>query len=337
MKSTKKRGFKLPTYAAAGMYTDPNVTGANAYGSTEANPYYKANMDSQNKLAAQQGTEMQMNAASDQVIKQIPGFGQYYGMAKGASDMGRNMIGKDENGYAHSNMEQAADNFMNPTHQSITANASKGQHGEALMSAFINPAIGSIAGEVFKGTKFGDKATAYGRGEKVFKEGGTFNLMHPFNNPNFNLPMFPMGGNMEFGGNAYKYPDGGKKPLMNLTNDEVLQLAKEQRGYLDIRPGGYASSMKPFTESRAEYPHKDSWSMEGSYIKHSTPYKDLTPTDIWRVNRAMGYVSPQSWGTAISNELYSPNIRKMTYSDGGEYNGIIHAPELGGYFRKRSK
>jgi len=172
MKKTKKLKKKLPKYYPGGTIEDPNVTGSNGYGMGQTNPYYKADIDAQNKIAQQQGNEAQMNAVSDQVIQKIPGFGQYYGMAKGASDMGRSMIGKDENGLAHSNMEQAADNFMNPTHQSIMANASKGQHGEAVMSAFINPAIGSIVGEVFKGTGFGDKATAYGRGEKVFSNGG---------------------------------------------------------------------------------------------------------------------------------------------------------------------
>jgi len=47
-------------------------------------------------------------------------------------------------------------------------------------------------------------SNGYGRNQNnpYYKEGGAFNLIHPFNNPNFNIPMFPMGGNTQFGGNA---------------------------------------------------------------------------------------------------------------------------------------
>lgn len=200
----KKKGFKLPKYTNAGLYTDPNITGSNVYGRKSDNPYLQtastsdemsggnsmnwgalANMGMQlgSSMGAnqnlegvdkQRANERSMNAAADQGIQMIPGFGQFYGLAKGASDTGRSMIGKDEEGLAHSAAEQSVDNFMNPTHAQITSDISKGQYGEAALSAVFNKGIGSAIGAIAPNTKFGKKMTAYGRGEKIFPMGGNF-------------------------------------------------------------------------------------------------------------------------------------------------------------------
>jgi hypothetical protein len=124
----------------------------------------------------QRANEMAMNTAANQGLQKIPGYGQFHGLAMGASNLGRSTIAKDEKGYATTRGGQIADNFMNPTHQQITGDLSKGQYGEAALSAVFNKGVASTLGGIAPETKFGEFMTKFGRGEKVFAMGG-MNMM----------------------------------------------------------------------------------------------------------------------------------------------------------------
>jgi len=134
---------------------------------------------------------------------------------------------------------------------------------------------------------------------------------------NQQVPIQYTGKNLQGNNGSVNYQEGGaKKPLMNLTNDEVIELAKQHRGLW--HPSGY-DPIRPYEESHVEYPHKDSWSMQGDYIKHSTPVKELTATDRARVTKAQGYVPTKGFFESLGNMFYSPDVQNMTYQEGGEY------------------
>lgn len=168
MKKKTKKVPNLPKYNWGGWQNIGQSVGQMGIG-------LAANQDLQGE-EKQQANEMVMNNAVNQGMTSIPGYGKFHQAAMGLSNMGRSTIAKDDQGYATTRGGQIADNFMNPTHQQITGDLSKGQYGEAALSAVFNKGVASTLGGIAPKTKFGEFMTKFGRGEKVFAMGG-MNMM----------------------------------------------------------------------------------------------------------------------------------------------------------------
>lgn len=83
----------------------------------------------------------QLSQSADQGISMIPGFGQFYGLAKGAADTGRGMIKKDAYGVAKTNSGAVADSALTSTHQQAIDHFGRGETGAGIRSIFVNDAI----------------------------------------------------------------------------------------------------------------------------------------------------------------------------------------------------
>lgn len=57
-----------------------------------------------------------MQNTADGVISQMPGFGQYYGLMKGASDLGKSMLTKDDYGNYKTGVDKAGNEIMTADH-----------------------------------------------------------------------------------------------------------------------------------------------------------------------------------------------------------------------------
>lgn len=109
--------------------TDPNYTSARNY---DPNQEAKATVG---------------NFGADQAIGNIPGFGQYYGLAKAGEGLGRSMVKRDENGNAINDNQQIADSWMTSTHEQAIDDASKGNYGYAVADMFINKGLAGMLGK----------------------------------------------------------------------------------------------------------------------------------------------------------------------------------------------
>lgn len=76
-----------------------------------------------------------INSAVDSVVSAVPGYGQIYGLAKTAEGIGRGFIEKDASGKANSAEAQALDTVFTPVHEQIINDATKGNWGDAALTA----------------------------------------------------------------------------------------------------------------------------------------------------------------------------------------------------------
>lgn len=60
-----------------------------------------------------------MQNTADGVITQMPGFGQYYGVMKGASDLGKSMLAKDQYGNYKTGVDKASNEIMTADHSAM--------------------------------------------------------------------------------------------------------------------------------------------------------------------------------------------------------------------------
>lgn len=202
MFKNKKQLPKYETSAVANGFM--NTQGMPYMGYAQAGTSLISGMSNNQNLSGkdkQQADAATMNNAADTTISSIPGWGQYYGLMKGASDLGRSFIKKDENGLAKNNWEQSADNFMKPTHTQVIDDVSKGQYGEAALSLVMNKGVASAIGGIAPNTEFGKKMTEFGQGKKIFADGG-MNIQ-----PNYKFTQFNTGGKML--GELTGYSEGG--------------------------------------------------------------------------------------------------------------------------------
>jgi len=252
MKKSKKKGFKLPKYSAAGLYTDPNVTGANAYGAKQTNPYLQSaevseeggsgmstgqytqagmaianggmqsfnaydnpNLNSYQKSRAmgagldnaKTGVATAMNPALGMAVGAATKIGSKAqdGLSKTDSqgnlvDKGGSKAGEVVGGLmSPSNSLMAIYSDPNATTSQKVAGALTGGLSDMFTNRHKNQVESSAKADI-KAQQ--EQEQLMQQQNQIYKNGGAFNLMHPFNNPNFNIPMFPMGGNTQFGGNA---------------------------------------------------------------------------------------------------------------------------------------
>lgn len=170
MKKKTKKIPSLPKYYSGGINW---ATTGQSIGNVGMQLAANQDLEGEDK---QRANEMAMNAAANQGLQKIPGYGQFHGLAMGASNLGRSTIAKDEKGLATTSGGQAMDNFMKPMHEQVIGDLSKGQYGEGLLSIVANKGTASAVGSLMPNTKFGKKSLAFGRGEKVFAMGG-MNMM----------------------------------------------------------------------------------------------------------------------------------------------------------------
>lgn len=226
-KSTKKKGFKLPKYKFGGKeleevglgLADNAITtvtggaGANvitqdqyndtkigrSIGETEA---LKESMDSMAPIAKMYNKFDTSPKKTGYNKEQQALYDQAQPIAKMGSSLGEMWAGKGMSSMANKPGTQAQiDAGQNPTGQG------QNMFGNIMLSFGNSMMTGptqnnNIAYQQNDPNITGSNSYGMKQQNPYFKHGGAFNLMHPLNNPNFNMPMFPMGGNMEFGGNA---------------------------------------------------------------------------------------------------------------------------------------
>lgn len=112
----------------------PPVPNSNSQAEVAAptNPNYTSarNYDPNQEAKATVG-----NFGADQAIGNIPGFGQYYGLAKAGEGLGRSMVKRDENGNPIGYHNQTADNWMTTGHESVINDWNKGNKRNAIIQA----------------------------------------------------------------------------------------------------------------------------------------------------------------------------------------------------------
>lgn len=227
-----KNGGALPKFDPGGTFDETKVTGTNAYGKEQDNPYLKSqevgtsnNMNwgmlantvgqgavqyaNNSNLTGEQRVEANkasLNQTSDAVISQMPGWGQYYGLMNGASEMGKSTLKKDQYGNYASGTDKAANEIMTAQHKHLI-NSATDQNYTAL--ALDSTGLGKFARMTSQMTGHSnDTEGGWGKFNKFigikpdetegqYPYGGVYNLMHPFAKPGpMYMNKFPMGGNV---------------------------------------------------------------------------------------------------------------------------------------------
>lgn len=211
----KEKNQKTASTAANyGMAALSGISAINASQKAANNPNLSKE---QQALIESQG----INSAVDSVVSAVPGYGQIYGLAKTAEGIGRGFIEKDASGKANSAEAQALDTVFTPVHEQIINDATKGNWGDAALTA--------LTGGVYDDIK---AYTNYENGGKHFSSflapkgmygkypyGGKYN--DRMNNPYVGNPT----GEIEKQ-EVVKYPQGGVEAF-NLPSHEQATQANE--------------------------------------------------------------------------------------------------------------
>jgi len=147
--STQQGGGAILNSNSQATPTDPKYNMASGYG----------------KYQNQQSLATGIDSAADTGIKNIPGFGQYYGYAKDAEGIGKSSISRDSAGNAKGDGNAALDQEMTSAHEQSIQDFTKGNTGYGLLDLFSGGSGKAMAGLMAqiagKNSKFGKESEKY--------------------------------------------------------------------------------------------------------------------------------------------------------------------------------
>lgn len=138
MNDKRTKGLSTAQYAQLG--NSALNAGLSIYNS-QNNP----NLTAQQKQQAGAGA---VNSVADSAIGMVPGFGQVYGMASGASKSVRGMLPTDEYGNIVGDGNKAINEIVTPDHEHMINNFSKGEYGAGVLDLMGIGKFGRMASQL---------------------------------------------------------------------------------------------------------------------------------------------------------------------------------------------
>lgn len=231
----------------------------------------------------------QINSSIDNVAGQAT---PWYGMAKGAANIGKSMITTDKYGNPTNTQDKQLNAVLTPHHEFMVNDVTQGNYGKAIAETLL-PGIG-----------YESQSNALGLKKPIDKMLGTTKTKGQF---------------------------AQEQDQLALEQSQAFDQAVKDNMYHTYAQGGVHS---PYTDPNV--------------LKYNRTIEDMYPN----LNQIPNYIDPNllNYNKTIEDLKYKRTIEPLKfkrtiqdlpkghyeeYSEGGiKNNNIIHAPELGGYFRK---
>lgn len=267
------------------IYSNPTFS----HGGTKLPKYYNGG---EPVAPAAYGKADAVNGSIDSIAGQAT---PWYGMAKGASNMGKSMVNTDEYGNPITTQDKQLNAVLTPQHEHIMNDITQGNYGKAAAETFL------------PGIAYESQSNALGLKKPIDKM---------------------------FGATKTKG-----------------QTAKEQAEFADSQKAIYEQSLKDNMYYTYAQGGIHSSYTDPNVLKYNRTIEDMYPN----LNQIPNYIDPNllNYNKTIEDLKYKRTIEPLKfkrtiqdlpkghyeeYFEGGiKNNNIIHAPELGGYFRKKIK